>query len=65
MVSERHQGVVAVIKPRQANGGVAERDLSSYLKGIDCPLVLVLDGVTDPHNLALVCDRQMPREWLR
>ena len=50
MVSERHQGVVAVIKPRQANGGVAERDLSSYLKGIDCPLVLVLDGVTDPHN---------------
>lgn len=51
MVSERHQGVVAVIKPRQANGGVAERDLSSYLKGIDCPLVLVLDGVTDPHNL--------------
>ena len=51
MVSERHQGVVAVIKPRQANGGVAERDLSGYLKGIDCPLVLVLDGVTDPHNL--------------
>ena len=51
MVSERHQGVVAVIKPRQADGGIAERDLSSYLKGIDCPLVLVLDGVTDPHNL--------------
>ena len=51
MVSERHQGVVAVIKPRQANGGIAERDLSGYLKGIDCPLVLVLDGVTDPHNL--------------
>lgn len=51
MVSERHQGVVAVIRPRQADGGVAERDLSGYLKGIDCPLVLVLDGVTDPHNL--------------
>ena len=51
MVSERHQGVVAVIKQRQADGGVTERDLSSYLKGIDCPLVLVLDGVTDPHNL--------------
>ena len=51
MVSERHQGVVAVIKPRQADGGVNERDLSSYLRGIDCPLVLVLDGVTDPHNL--------------
>ena len=51
MVSQRHQGVVAVIKPRQADGGVSERDLSGYLKGIDCPLVLVLDGVTDPHNL--------------
>ena len=51
MVSERHQGVVAVIRPRQADGGVAERDLSAYIKGIDCPLVLVLDGVTDPHNL--------------
>ena len=51
MVSERHQGVVAIIKPRKADGGVTERDLSSYLKGIDCPLVLVLDGVTDPHNL--------------
>lgn len=51
MVSERHQGVAAVIKPRQADGGVTERDLSSYLNGIDCPLVLVLDGVTDPHNL--------------
>ncbi len=51
MVSERHQGVVAIIKPRQADGSVTERDLSSYLKGIDRPLVLVLDGVTDPHNL--------------
>lgn len=51
MISERHQGVIAVIKPRRADGGVAERDLSSYLKDIDCPLVLVLDGVTDPHNL--------------
>lgn len=50
-VSERHQGVVAVIKPRQTDGGITERDLSSYLKGILCPLVLVLDGVTDPHNL--------------
>lgn len=51
MVSERHQGVVAIIKPRKADGGVTERDLSSYLESIDCPLVLVLDGVTDPHNL--------------
>ena len=51
MISERHQGVVAVIKPRQADSGISERDLAGYLNGIECPLVLVLDGVTDPHNL--------------
>jgi len=51
MIAERHQGVVAVIKPLQGDGDIGERELSGYLKGIDCPLVLVLDGVTDPHNL--------------
>ena len=50
-VSERHQGVIALIKPRQDEAGVKERDLADFLNGIDCPLVLVLDGVTDPHNL--------------
>lgn len=50
-VSERHQGVVALIRPRQADSEVTERDLAGFLSGIDCPLVLVLDGVTDPHNL--------------
>lgn len=51
MIAERHQGVVAVIKPLQGDGDIGEHELSGYLKGIDCPLVLVLDGVTDPHNL--------------
>lgn len=50
-VSERHQGVIVLIKPRQDEAGVKERDLADFLNGIDCPLVLVLDGVTDPHNL--------------
>lgn len=45
----RHQGVVARIKPRQAghDGELAER-----LDALDAaPFLLVLDGVTDPHNL--------------
>ena len=50
-VSERHQGVVALIKPRQGDAEVTERDLTQFLSGLDCPLILVLDGVTDPHNL--------------
>lgn len=50
-VSERHQGVVALIKPRQGDAEVTERDLKGFLSDINCPLVLVLDGVTDPHNL--------------
>lgn len=50
-VSERHQGVVALIKPRQGDAEVTERDLTQFLSDLDCPLILVLDGVTDPHNL--------------
>ena len=42
----RHQGVVARIEVRNAAG-----TLDEVLQGIDKPLLLVLDGVTDPHNL--------------
>lgn len=42
----RHQGVVARVAPRRA-----AESLRELLEKIDKPLLLVLDGVTDPHNL--------------
>ena len=50
-VAERHQGVVAVIEPTSSDTNLSERDLVSFVSGVERPLVLVLDGVTDPHNL--------------
>jgi len=45
----RHQGVVAVL--RQA-GAQNEDGLFDLLDGLDeAPFLLILDGVTDPHNL--------------
>ncbi len=45
--SPRHQGVVGLVEPlRQA------KSLDDLLDGVEAaPLLLVLDGVTDPHNL--------------
>ncbi len=43
-----HQGIIARVKPtKQLN----ENDLDSILSQHEHPLLLVLDGVTDPHNL--------------
>lgn len=43
-----HQGIVAQVKPgRQYQEG----DLPDLLASIESPLLLILDGVTDPHNL--------------
>src|SRR5574341_881875 len=43
----RHQGIAARVE-----AGMPARDLDSVLDGLDEPaLLLVLDGVTDPHNL--------------
>jgi 23S rRNA (guanosine2251-2'-O)-methyltransferase len=42
----RHQGVVARIEVKSTAESVDE-----LLEGIEKPLLLVLDGVTDPHNL--------------
>ena len=42
----RHQGVVARIEVRNAADTLEE-----LLEGIERPMLLVLDGVTDPHNL--------------
>ncbi len=43
-----HQGVVAVMQPRPAGN---ENDLAEILDRRVEPLLLVLDGVQDPHNL--------------
>ena len=54
LVSGRHQGVVAVLDPAagaQAGGLMSEADLSELLSQESVPLILILDGVTDPHNL--------------
>lgn len=47
----RHQGAVAL---RREAPVVKEDKLSALLEGRVHPLVLVLDGVTDPHNLGAI-----------
>ncbi|MBY6018693.1 23S rRNA (guanosine(2251)-2'-O)-methyltransferase RlmB [Ferrimonas balearica] len=46
--STQHQGVVARCKPEPVKG---EHELDQLLDGVETPFLLVLDGVTDPHNL--------------
>jgi 23S rRNA (guanosine2251-2'-O)-methyltransferase len=43
-----HQGIVAQVKPGRH---YQEGDLPDLLAAIESPLLLILDGVTDPHNL--------------
>lgn len=50
-VEGRHQGVVALVTGQQERT-YSEKQLPELLAGLASPaLVLVLDGVTDPHNL--------------
>jgi len=42
----RHQGVVAKVEVKDLS-----KDLDQVLEGVEKPFLLVLDGVTDPHNL--------------
>ncbi|MGS0680435.1 23S rRNA (guanosine(2251)-2'-O)-methyltransferase RlmB [Shewanella sp. 125m-7] len=44
----QHQGVVAKVKPAKI---LNDNDLSAMLEKTDVPFLLILDGVTDPHNL--------------
>lgn len=44
----RHQGVIAEFRPRSPLG---ESDLAAIVGRQTQPLLLVLDGVNDPHNL--------------
>lgn len=43
-----HQGIIAKVKPAKA---LNEHDLEQILNTTEQPLFLILDGVTDPHNL--------------
>ncbi|WP_339386969.1 23S rRNA (guanosine(2251)-2'-O)-methyltransferase RlmB [Vibrio caribbeanicus] len=43
-----HQGIMARVKPAKL---LNEHDLDSIIAQHTAPLLLVLDGVTDPHNL--------------
>lgn len=43
-----HQSIVARVRKKRQ---YQESDLLGLLAGIETPLLLVLDGVTDPHNL--------------
>lgn len=54
LVSGRHQGVVAELAARGGSSSDlrwSERELLQAVEGRSDALVLVLDGVTDPHNL--------------
>ncbi|MBP2169515.1 23S rRNA (guanosine2251-2'-O)-methyltransferase [Erwinia toletana] len=43
-----HQGIVALIKPGRQ---YQENDLPDLIASLEQPFLLILDGVTDPHNL--------------
>ena len=59
--SHRHQGVVARVEPL-----ALAKSLDDTLDRVEGPpLVLVLDGVTDPHNLGAVGDAQAGAEVVR
>ena len=49
LVRGRHQGVVALVEPSKE---LNENDLEALLDGLqEPPFLLILDSVTDPHNL--------------
>jgi 23S rRNA (guanosine2251-2'-O)-methyltransferase len=45
---EQHQGVVAIVKAAKT---LNESDLDDIISNAEQPFLLILDGVTDPHNL--------------
>ena len=47
--SHGHQGVAARVSPVEVARSLD--DLLDQIDGVQAPLILVLDGVTDPHNL--------------
>ena len=54
VTSGRHQGVIARLQQgasHEAAGQTSEPDLMAMVVAAERPLLLILDGVTDPHNL--------------
>ena len=54
VTSGRHQGVIAKLQQGasyEAAGQTSESDLMAMVVAAERPLLLILDGVTDPHNL--------------
>jgi 23S rRNA (guanosine2251-2'-O)-methyltransferase len=54
VTSGRHQGVIAKLQQGasyEAAGQTSESDLMAMVLAAERPLLLILDGVTDPHNL--------------
>lgn len=51
--SEQHQGIIALIRTDgdMKSNLIAEHDIENILSALQrAPLILILDGVTDPHN---------------
>jgi 23S rRNA (guanosine2251-2'-O)-methyltransferase len=48
VAGEQHQGVVAKARPGKQ---YSEADLDKIIAANDSPFLLILDGVTDPHNI--------------
>jgi 23S rRNA (guanosine2251-2'-O)-methyltransferase len=46
--SAQHQGIIIRVRPAKV---LTENDLEALLDNTETPFLLILDGVTDPHNL--------------
>ncbi len=46
--TDQNQGVALIARPKPEP---READLEGFIERLDCPLLLILDQVKDPHNL--------------